>query len=274
MLDLLNEVSNETSNLLFLALLGPSGAGKSHLAGTAPGKILYVHGSAESHGVASARKSGGNVLPVCFDRDKSGALKPDQAYKRLLEILRPEVIKKAEVTSIVFDGLTELEKLVRETDEFKNRCATKNGGHDKFSEQPSTISMMDKVFNALRDAQYANNAHIIVLGILDVQKEDEKTGAIELAAPRLSGYGVAVTAIQQFGDILAIGKMRNAKGETGWAIQTGSTVSKVSRAAEKDGGHVKKFINFDCRLQLPAGVDLPAFIKADLKDVIALKTGK
>ncbi len=273
MLDLMNEEASVPTNLLFLALLGPSGAGKSHLAGTAEGKILYLYGSAESHGVTSARKSGGDILSVCIDRDKTGSLKPDAAYKRLLECCKTEVLKKAEVKTIVYDGLTELEKLIRETSEFKDRCTTAKGVYDKFSEVPAMNSMMDKVFNAFRSAQVECNVHVVVLGILDVQTENEKTGAIEKAAPRLTGYGVAVTAIQQFGDILAIGKMRKPDGTAGWLIQTGSTVSKVSKAAEKDGGHVKKFINFDCRLQLPAGVELPAFIKADLMEVIKLKSG-
>lgn len=269
----MNEESNTQTHLLFLALLGPSGSGKSHLAGTAEGKILYLHGGAESHGVTSARKSGGDVLPVRIDRDKNGALKPDATYKRLLECCKSEVIRKAEIKTIVLDGLTDLEKLIRETDEFKNRCTTAKGVYDKFSEVPAMISMMDKVFDALRTAQLECETHVVVLGILDVQAENEKTGAIEKAAPRLTGYGVAVTAIQQFGDILTVGKMRKPDGTAGWLIQTGSTVSKVSKAAEKDGGHVKKFINFDCRLQLPPGVELPAFIKADLAEVIKLKAG-
>lgn len=272
MLDLLNEVSNDSTELLFLALLGASGAGKSHVAGTAPGKILYLHGAAESHGVTSAKKSGGDIIPVCFDRDKNGALRPDAAYKRILDCLKPETIAKAKIDSIVFDGLTELEKLVRETDEFKNRCATKGGGHDKFSEVPATIFMMDRVFNALRETQYTNRTHVVVLGIVDVQDANKNTGEVETANPRLMGYGVAVTAIQQFGDILLIGKMRNAKGEEGRLFQTGASVNKISKAAEKDGGHIKKFINFDCRLQMPAGVVLPEFIKADLKEVVKLKT--
>lgn len=278
MLDLLNEVSHVDTSLLFLALLGPSGAGKSHVAGTAEGKILYLYGGAESHGVASASKSGGDLLPVRYDqsKDKEGKttdLTAEQSYRRLLECLKPEVIGKAKIKSIVLDGLTELEKLIRESDEFKNRCTTKSGAHDKFSEVPAMITMMDRVFQALRTAQDVHKVHVIVLGILDVQKENPQTGEIELAAPRLTGYGVAVTAIQQFGDILTIGKMRNAKGEEGRAFQTGATVNKISKASKDEGGHIKKFINFDCRLQLPPGVELPAFIKADLKEVIKLKTG-
>lgn len=215
MLDLIEEQSNVKTNLLFLALLGPSGSGKSHLAGTAPGKTLYLHSSAESHGVASAGKSGGDLLPVCFERDKSGPLTAEKAYRRLLECLKPEVIKKAKIASIVIDGLTDLEKVVRESDEFKNRCTTGKGNHDKFSEVPATNAMFDKVFAALREAQEVCGVHVVVLGILDVQKEDVNTGEIELAAPRLTGYGVAVTAIQQFGDILTVGKMRKKDGSAG-----------------------------------------------------------
>lgn len=272
MLDLLEEVSIVQTHLLFLALLGPSGSGKSHLAGTAPGKILYLHSSAESHGVASAGKSGGDLLPVCFERDKTGPLTAEKAYRRLLECLKPEVIKKAGVSSIVLDGLTDLEKIIRESDEFRNRCATSRGAHDKFAEVPATNAMFDRVFSALRDVQTVCGTHVVVLGILDVQKEDAATGEIELAAPRLAGYGVAVTAIQQFGDILTVGKMRKKDGTAGRVIQTGATVNKISKASKDEGGHVKKFINFDCRLQMPVGQELPDYIKADLAEVIKLKT--
>lgn len=270
MLDLLNEVTSERTDLLFLALLGESGGGKSHVAGTAPGPVLYVHGAAESHGVTAAKKSGGNILGVCFDRTKEGTLKPDQAYRRILECLNPQAVQKAKIASIIFDGLTELEKLIRETEEFKNRCATKGGGHDTFKEVPAIIAMMEKVFVALREAQSVCGVHVVVLGILDVSEVDKNTGAIETASPRLTGYGVAVTAIQQFGDILAIGKLQKADGSVGRAFQTGALIGKVSKDETKK---VKKFINFDCRLQLPPGVELPAFIKADLKEVIKLKGG-
>lgn len=274
MLDLMNEESQNDTSLLFLALLGPSGSGKSHLAGTAPGKILYLHSSAESHGVASARKSGGDILPVCYERDKTGPLSAEKAYRRLLECLKPEVVRKAQVTSVVIDGLTDLEKVIRESDEFKNRCTTSRGAHDKFSEVPATNAMFDKVFAALREAQISCGVHVVVLGILDVQKEDVNTGEIELASPRLVGYGVAVTAIQQFGDILTVGKMRKKDGTAGRAIQTGATVNKISKASKDEGGHVKKFVNFDCRLQMPVGQELPDYIKADLAEVIKLKSGK
>lgn len=268
MLDLLNEVSDVKNDKVFLIVLGSSGSGKSHVAGTSPGKILYLHTASERHGALSATAGGGDVLAVCIDRDKTGKdLKADEAFKRGLEILNPEVLKKAKIETIVLDGLTELEKIIRATTKWANLCSTGSGKHNSFAEGASTIVMADEYMKALRDAQDKVGVHVVVTGILDVQEVDDN-GAVGVAKPRLSGYAVAEGLIQQFPDILVVGRVTGKDGKSGRVFQTQSDVQRVSK---DQAGVVKKFINFSPRL---AGIaDLPAFIKADIKEVIRLKTG-
>ncbi len=270
MLDLLQEVSHVDTSKLFLIVLGSSGAGKSHVFGTAPGRTLYLYLDSERHGVGAAKKGGGDVISVCLDRDKDGKpIKPDAAFKRGLESLSPAVLTKAGIESVVIDGLSELEKLIRSTTKWEGACSTKQGGHNKFAEPAETVKLLDEYMRALRTAQDECGVHVVMSGILDVQ-EAEDNGAVALAKPRATGYSVAESIIQQFPDILVIGKITKADGTSGRAFQTGADMKRVSL---DDKNKVKRFVNFDCRLQGAEGV-LPAFIKADLKEVIRLKGGE
>ena len=268
MLDLLHEASNVKTDLLFAIVLGSSGAGKSHVAGTAPGKILYLYLDSERHGSSSAVKSSPDLIAICIDRDKDGnPLKPEAAFKRGLELLNPEGLKKAKIGSVILDGLTELEKLIRSTPKWVNMCQSTSGKHNSFAEGASTIALGDEYMRALRDAQDKAGVHVVVTGIIDVQEVDDN-GAIGVAKPRLSGYAVAEGFIQQFPDILVIGKVAGKDGKSGRVFQTNADVQRISK---DQNGTVKKFINFEPRLA--GAVALPAFIKADLTEVIKLKTG-
>lgn len=269
MLDLINEASNVTTDRLFLAILGCSGSGKSHVIGTAPGKILYLYFGPERHGVTAALKSGPDIIAVSVDTKKDGSVrKPDEAYKYGLQCLDPAALKKAGIETVALDGLIELEKLVRNTTEFDDSCLTKAGKRDAFREPAETVRMMDKYMTALRVAQDSAQVHVVVTSILDVS-EVEENGAIKVAKPRASGYAVAENMIQQFGDILCIGEI-TVKGKTGRVFQTGADLKRVSTDENKK---VKRFINFNPRIQVPGHVEVPEIIKADLKEVLRLKTG-
>lgn len=268
MLDLINEASNVKNDKVFLIVLGSSGQGKSHVIGTAPGKVLYLYTSSERHGVTAAITGGGDIVPFCLDRDKAGKdLSPEEAFKRGLSALQPDVLKKAGIETIALDGCTELEKVIRSTTKWANLCSTGNGKHNNFAEPAATVQMFDEYLKAMRDAQDKVGVHVVVTGILDVQEVDDN-GAVGVAKPRLSGYAVAEGLIQQFPDILVIGRVTGKDGKSGRVFQTSADVQRVSK---DQAGTVKKFINFTPRL---AGVaDLPAFIKADIGEVIKLKTG-
>lgn len=270
MLDILNEVSDVKTDRLFLIVLGSSGAGKSFVAGTAPGKTLYIHFDSERHGAASASKSGGSIIPICVDVAKDGKTRTaDEAYSYGLKLLDPAALKKAGIETVVIDGMTELEKMVRSSTAWAAKCRIeKTGGHNSFAEPAATVEMMDAYIKAARRAQDMAGVHFVMTGILDVS-EAEDNGAISVAKPRASGYSVAESIIQQFDDILTIGIVTGKDGKSGRVFQTGTDLTRVSTDDKK---RVKRFINFHPRL---AGAgDLPQFVKADLKAVIALKTGQ
>lgn len=260
----MKEVNNSETNRLFLIVLGASGSGKSRVAGTAPGKTLFLSFQGERHGPISAAQSGGDILPVFLDKDNQGnVITADEAYKKGLQFLDPEALKENNIDSVVFDGFTEFEKVIRKTKLWKQACLSKDGKHNNFQEPSATLDMMDNYISAFRLAQDRANVNIITTGVLDIQ-ELEDNGEISVAKPRLSGYSVAEGVIQQFSEILPIGKITKPDGSSGFCFQTGSDIQKVSTDSK---GRVKKFVNFNPRISSHKK-KLPAFIKADLKEVL------
>lgn len=251
---------------LQLIVLGQSGSRKSGLIGTYPGRVLYLYGSGEAHGAKSASISNKDIVSICWDKEKGEQLSPDAAYTRLKDILTPEVVLKHDIKCIAIDSATELEKLVRSTKVFENKCATgKNGAHNNFAEPGATVEMIDTLLVALRDLQEDHGIDFVVTCILDVQEMGDD-GEIMTSKPRLSGYSVAENIIQQFGDIVVIGKMTNPKGQTSHRLQFNAGVKRESKDIV---GNIKKCIGFDPRL---TGVEkLPASIKADIKEILKLK---
>lgn len=259
---------SSTENLVSAIVLGPSGAGKSSIMGTFGVKTLYLYTSGESHGPLAARTLGGNnIIGVCIDQDNGATLGPDAAYARLLNILGDlDGIKKLGVKAVTLDGASEIEAIIRATEKWKQLCLSANGKHNGFAEPAATISLLRPVLNLLRDLQTRLGVHFAMSCILDV-KDVGPDGAILEAVPRLVGYSVAEMLIQQFADVLVVGRMTKndvAKHK----IQFMSDVNKVSK---DQVGNVKKAINFAPRV---AGVlvnQLPPIMDADLSQVIKLK---
>lgn len=266
MFDFLAESANPLDDKLQLLIAGPSGAGKSHLIGSYPGKILYLVAGAENHGISAARKSSRNIVATYIDRDKTGALTPDAALARFDAATDPEAIRGAGFQLVALDGLTELEKLVRGTTQWKRMCETKGGGHNNFAEGTATQTIMDRCLQRLRNLQFDLGVDIAVTCILDVTETNRKTGEIEAAKPRLMGYSVAEAAIQQFGDIVVIGQMSKPDGSSGRAIQMHTELARQSVDENKE---VKKLFGITPRLQGVAQV--PPYIKADLGEILKLK---
>lgn len=265
MFDFNAEASNVNEKNLFLLVLGGSGAGKSHFVGTVPGKTLYLHCSNESHGVSSAKKSNSDLVSVCIDRDGKGAdLKPDDSWKRLFAALDAESIKAAKFENIALDGLTEIEKIIRGTTAWKESCKTAQGKHNTFAESPATVEQFDRLLGRLRHLQDLLGVRILVTGIIDVTATEEN-GAILEAKPRLSGYSVAESVCQTFGDIVMIGRMKGKNG-SGPVLQMAAEIGRESKGAD---GQVKKTFGFTPRLQGVAKI--PEYIKADGKEVLKLK---
>lgn len=263
-----------TDSLVSAIILGPGGAGKSSIMGTFGCKTLFLYTSGESHGPASAKKQSlethevNNIIPVRIDLQKGVELTPDQAYMNLLELLSDvEGIKKLGVKAIALDGASELEVIIRSTEKWKQLCMASNGKHNGFAEPAATISLLRPILNNLRNLQSKLQIHFAISCILDV-KEMGSDGAILEASPRLVGYSVAETVVQQFADVLVVGRMTRGD-QSKHKIQMMSDVVKVSKDAM---GTVKKTINFSPRI---TGVTVKTpILDADLSEIIKLKNGK
>lgn len=252
-------------------VLGQSSAGKSYLSGTLPGKTLYIYTQGEEHGRDSARlavEKGSTVVPVSVDLVEGKLIGADAAYKRLLAMLDVESVKSAGFNSVVVDGLTELEQLVRATSEWATACRTKGGDHNAFAEPTATVKMIRPVFDALRALQRELGVNYVVTCLLMV-KGLADDGEITVSEPKLIGYEVAALLIPQFPDQILIGRMTNEAGLTKPRLQFNTVPTK---SVKEKSGEIKKMMGFTPRLR---GVtELPANMPADFKAVLKLKGAK
>lgn len=266
-----------TTPLLFSAIMGQSGAGKSGVCGTFGVPTLYLFAGGEDHGVSSAitiRDKLGMTHPiraVRFDQGrKDGAvvnLTPDQSIARLHQILTAtDDVKKAGFGAVVIDGATELCHLIRESSEWENACKTKSGGHNTYAENDATTAILRRIILPLKRLQEAVGCHVAITSVLDVRSTGDM-GEVEVAVPRLPGYGVAESLIQMCGDVLVIGKMT----KDGVSKRKLQFMVDVERISKDEAQRVKKAINYNPRLK---GVEtLPPFLDADLREVLKLKRG-
>lgn len=254
---------------LFLILLGSSGNGKSYAQGTFGCKTLYLYTQGESHGPKSASALGAsNIIPVCIDRDGDKELSSDEAIKRLLLILDDvEGLKKAKFGAIALDGASEIETLIRSTAKFKAATITDSGKHNGFAEGPATLAQFREIMNKLKKLQRTLGVHVCMTCILSV-KEYGEDGIIQDSTPVLAGYSVATGLIQQFDDVMIIGRMQR-KDKVGYRLQLVAGASKVT--TDFVTKEVKKTFNFSPRI---TGIDilaLGATLDADLKGLAELK---
>lgn len=255
------------SKTLGAIILGPSGAGKSYLAGTMPGKILYLFTDAEGHGPKGAKANGGDVDGLQIDKDDEGNnLTADQSYNRLLDILSDtDGIVSEGFQSIVIDSLTEVEAIIRQTGAFKRKCETNTGKHNSFAEPSATIEMFRPILSKLRDLSLQHDIHYAATCPLTVQSLGDD-GQIMESSPRLSGYSVAENLILQFPDVLVVGQVE-IKGKKGHCLQFNS--ESVSKQSKDLAGQIKKLVNFSPRI---TGVkNPPQLMAANLSKVIEMK---
>lgn len=260
------------SDLLFAIVLGMSGNGKSRVCGTLPGKILYLYTGGERHGSLSASAAGGKVIPVQVDfnyNKKVPYATSDEVYANVLTILKSsDSLVKAGYSSVVLDGLTELEQMVRGTKGFKEKCKTSSGGHNSFAEGAATVDMFRPVLDELRNLQRTAKVHVAVTCILDVKSLGDKKEILE-ASPKLTSYGVASGIIPQFEDILVVGRMQEDEGPVEYNFQMMGNVSRTSKEAN---GRIKKTINFSPRISVSNhGVEIPEYIPADFSHILKIK---
>ncbi len=264
------------NNNLFLLLLGASGNGKSYVQGTFGCKVLYLYTKGEDHGPKSASRSaeagglGTSIVPVRIDHDGSKDLNADESLARLHNILDDVAgIKAAGFGALVLDSFTELEHLVRSSKKFIAMTTTDAGKHNSFAEGGATLFQFKEIIGKLKKLHKEAKIHICATEILTI-KELNDEGLILDSSPQLLGYAVATGVVQQFDDVIIIGKM-SKKDKIAYRFQLIAESGKVSKDAITK--EVKKTFNFSPRL---TGVDilaLPPTIDANLTDLIKLKQG-
>ena len=248
---------------LFLILLGSSGNGKSFAQGTFGVKTLYLYAQGESHGPKSAATLGGaNIVPVCIDREGAKELSPDEAIARLITILDDvEGIEKAGFKAISIDGASEIEALIRSTAKFKLTAKT------SFEEGPATLAVFRQILNRLKKLQREAKVHVCLTCTLSV-KEYGEDGAILESSPSLHGFQVATGLIQQFDDVMVIGRMQR-KDKVGYRLQLAAGVNKTTK--DFTTKEVNKTYNFSPRLTGVDILELGATLDSDLAALIELK---
>lgn len=265
------------SPLLELIVLGAQGSGKSYSIGTLGVKTLYLYGTRESHGPRTASVEGGpNIEPMCIDygvypgeeMKPARSFTPDETLEFIREILNDrEYIKSEGYKAIAVDGLAVLEAVAKGSTDWKEKCKTTSGKHNTYKETEATQEVLGEIIGLLKGCQRDLGVHLVVTGVLDVKATDA-FGAIEEAAPRLGGYGLAESLNQHFGDIVVVGKMTKG-GETKYKFQFLTDLTKVSK---DEHGQQKKAMNFSPRL---SGLKIDeAIMPADLSHLAKLKAEK
>ena len=262
--------SKKQSIALMAIILGQSGSGKSTLMGTLEAPTLHLHTTGEAHGAKSIRTKNGKSVPVCVDQESGKALSADESYGKILDILgSTEQITGAKFKAVCLDGASEIEAIIRSTSKWKQLCLSTSGKHNSYAEASATVTMFRPIINALKNLQTNHDINVVVSCILDVRALGEY-GEIEESSPKLLGYSVAESLIQQFDDVLVVGKMK--KGDTKkHMIQMLNDVTKTSKELN---GTVKKTINYSPRVAGVLMENTPSYMEADLKEILKLKEGK
>ena len=206
-------------------------------------------------------------MPVCIDLDGASA---DDAIANLLTVLRDyERVKRMGFGAVVVDGASELEVLIRNSTAWKKACQTAKGGHNTFAEPTETLNCFRPIVTAMKDLQRATGVHFYMTCIIDV-KDMGPNGEITEASPRLKGYSVAEGLIQQFGDILVVGRMEK-NGEVRHKVQFATTLTKKS---SDEKGTIKRILNFSPRISGFAVHELPEIADASMKQIAEVKAKK
>lgn len=267
MMNLLQQAMKIKTDGLFLCVLGPSGAGKSHFIGTYPGRTALLYGAGESHGPSSATKLSKDLLALAWDQevmaDGVKSLTPDQSWVRLKSILDPAVLIGSQVKCVAVDSITNLCLLIKQTAAFRQRCSTGRGGHNAFKETEALIEMLSEVVNKLQILVDQHSIDVIVTMDLQIQSV-APDGTITESKPGLPSFGVGRALIQQFPDILVLGRIGTDRTPM---FQNKSTVASVS----KDGTthEIVKYIEYTPRLR--GVLVLPELIAASVPAILKLK---
>jgi len=262
-LENINFDSIKTNNLEAI-VLAPSGGGKSYLVRSLDKTVLYLYGSDEAHGKISA--SGGKAeikaLNWSVAPDTGKELNADESLQLIDGLLSEAFLDHYGIGAVVIDSMTSLEKTIKASAKFRSMCLTKDGGHNQFAEGEKCQILIDGILSKVRNLASTRELDLVVTCIVDVRDRDEKTGAYKAVKPRLSSYGVAETTLQQFSQVLLLGKV-NLKGRSGHCFQFDPVLERVSK---DENGEVKKYLNFEPRV-IGSSRDLNPYEPADLEKI-------
>ena len=268
MIDYFKEAMEVKQDGLFLVVLGASGVGKSHFIGTYPGRTLLLYGAGESHGPASAIKSNSDILPLAWNRGKDAKgnivdLNPNKILSRIKEALNPEALAAAGIKCVAIDSLTNLCLDLKNTDMFKQRCMSAKGQHNSFKETEALIELLSLVTNSLQnlsDIHGIDSICTLDLNILSVADN----GLILESKPGLPTFGVGKAIIQQFPDILVLGRLGENSEPT---FQNFASVNQKSKDFETQA--IVKYVEYHPRLR--GAITLPETIPANVQSILDLK---
>lgn len=267
-MNLLDQVMKIKTDGLFLIVIGSSGSGKSHFIGTHPDPVLFLYGAGESHGPASALKSSKKLLPIAWDRKlvngKPVDLAPDEVLPRLHKMLDPESIKQAGVKCVALDSITNLCLDIKKTSVFKQRCTSARGQHNSFKESEAMIEILSDIIRRLQTLVDYHDIDVITTLDLQIQALSNE-GIILESKPGLPTFGVGRAIIQQFADILVLGRLGEKRIPT---FQNFAKVASVS--TDRDTQTMVKYIEYNPRLR---GVkELPESLEASVPKILELKS--
>lgn len=260
-MDYLKEAMKIKTDGLFLCVMGPSGAGKSHFIGTHPGKTLLIYGQAEAHGPASAVKSNKDIIALSWAQNAEGPIKPELYIKRIKDILDPVSLKAAGIKCVAFDSLTNLCLDLKDTPLFKQRCLSAKGKHDSWKETEALIEMVTKILNQLQILSDVHDIDIITTMDLQITSIGDDGTIIE-SKPGLPTFGVGKALIQQFPDVLVLGRINSKPVFQNFA-------KAASKSVDRESQEIVKYLEYNPRLR---GVsESPETIEPTVKAIMELK---
>jgi hypothetical protein len=146
---------------------------------------------------------------------------------------------------------------------FKQRCAGARGQHNPFKETEALVEMLSDIIRKLQHLVDYHNIDVVTTMDLQIQSLSDD-GVILESKPGLPTFGVGRAVIQQFPDILVLGRIGEKRIPT---FQNFAKVASVS--TDRDTQTMVKYAEYNPRLR---GVkELPEQLSADLNKILELK---
>jgi hypothetical protein len=256
---------------LFAIVLASRGGGKSGLIGTLKKPTLYLYLLEENHGLAAARAVGkGNDLSgVCLNMDAAGKVtstpenNPDGALKELYAILDTDGLEK-EFGAVALDGFSALDRYIYMSSEVQKAS--------KYDQNKAILAVYDRIIGKLKALNFKGLDVIVTCASEGQADSDGKSANL---TPKLRGTGTVDSVIGQFAEVLVVGKVEIADGESGeveptFALQFGTQIEKSGKRITGQSFGV----TFRPRIACLRHDQTPSLMPADLSLLQKLKTDR